>query len=89
MVNGGDAETIRVLEEALKAAKEGVITSVAVLSANSSGFFVAVGGSQVVDLNLAADVLKARIVEVYLDPAKASGAPKATSAILRPHPGRG
>lgn len=80
-------ENVRVLEEALEAAKKGWITSVAVLTASKGGFNVAVGGTQVADLMLAAEVFKAKIVEVYLDPSKNKGAPK--SAILRPARGRG
>lgn len=72
-------QVISVLEEALDAAKKGIITSVAVLSASPGGFNVAVGGSQVIDLCFAADTFKAKVIEIYQSPA-----PKTKSSIIRP-----
>jgi len=71
-------QVIDTLHEALVAAQSGLITSVAILSANSGGFNIAMAGPQVADLYLAAGCMQAKVVEVFQSPE-----PKTKSSIIR------
>jgi len=85
VLSPAEQEVVAKVEAALAEVRQGGVTSIAILAIGANGFAVSTAGNQGADLNLAADSLKAKIVEV-MNAQQEAMVRRAKSNIIRPRP---